>query len=50
MKYVYMAMIGTCLGYIANHFHWPYTVTVAAALLVKTPAFLVARLVDEDHR
>jgi hypothetical protein len=50
VKYVYIAVICGCLGYIAKHFHWPYPVTFAAALLVFTLSFLVARLVEEDRR
>jgi preprotein translocase subunit SecF len=50
VKYIYMAVTGACIGYIANHFHWPFALTAVTALLVNTLAFLVASLVDEDRR
>ena len=50
MKYVYIVVIGSCLGYIAKHFRWPFAVAVAAILLVNTLAFLVAHLVEDDRR
>jgi ABC-type transport system involved in cytochrome c biogenesis permease subunit len=45
MKYVYIIVIGVCMGFIA-----PFSVALAAALMVYTAAFLVARLVEEDRR
>ena len=50
MKYVYFMVIGACVGYIANHFNWPFALTAVTALLVNTLAFLVARLVEEHRR
>ena len=50
MKYVYMAVIGACVGYIANHFRWPFALTAVTAFLINILAFLVARLVQEDRR
>jgi hypothetical protein len=50
VKYVYIAVIGSCLGYMAKHFHWPFGVAISAILLVYTLAFLVARLVEDDRR
>jgi hypothetical protein len=50
VKYVYIMVMGACLGYIASQFHWPYGVTIAAVLLVNSAAYLAACLVDEDRR
>jgi hypothetical protein len=50
VKYIYIIVIGVCIGFIAEHFHWPFAVALAAVLLVDTAAFLAARLVEEDRR
>lgn len=50
MKYVYLIVIGICMGFIAEHLHWPFAVALAAVLMVDTAAFLVARLVEDDRR
>jgi hypothetical protein len=45
-----MIVIGVCMGFIAEHFHWPHGVTIAAVLLVDSAVFLAACLVEEDRR
>jgi ABC-type spermidine/putrescine transport system permease subunit I len=50
VKYVYIIVIGVCIDFIAERFHWPFAVALTSMLMIITVAFLVARLVDEDRQ
>jgi hypothetical protein len=50
VKYLYIIVIGICVGFIGEHYHWPYLIAIALILMVNTFAFFVAGLVEDDRR
>jgi hypothetical protein len=50
VKLVYVITMAIGWGYIGQRFHWPQSVAFVAAVMARTFAFDLGRVIEDDRR